>query len=515
MDVISKIRSVTQKFHQNKFDSVIKECKKIIDIDPGNIFILNLCGLALQNTGNFLKSIDYFEKVINLDSRHLPAINNLANSYKNLEEMDLAEKLYLRVLKIDALHFETNFNYGNLKFELNQLKEAIELFDIALKINPKNTRVYMSLAIAHRSIGNFEKSKDFCNKAIALNPHLIDGHKLLSTLIDYKKDKKHLKEMNKIIYDMAENKKKPIGLFFATGKAYEDIGDYENSFKNLKIGNEIKSKNINYNINNDIKVFRNIIKTFQSIDFKKIDKKNQNKKMIFICGMPRSGTTLVEQIISAHDNVGAGGELTYLHNIVNETFFNDNKIIKSTLDKEIYSKENIIYEKYFNKLKIKKFNSKFITDKNPLNFFWIGFIKIFFPGSKIIYCNRNPKDLTFSLYKNVFGSPNMNWTYDENNISSYYNNHLDLMNFWNEKIPNYIYKANNEKIIDNPENEVKNLIKFLELPWDKKCLTPNKFNKSAIKTITNVNARNPINNLSVNSSANYEKYLSRMYSLLN
>ena len=109
----------------------------------------------------------------------------------------------------------------------------------------------------------------------------------------------------------------------------------------------------------------------------------------------------------------------------------------------------------------------------------------------------------------------MNWTYDENNISSYYNNHLDLMNFWNEKIPNYIYKANNEKIIDNPENEVKNLIKFLELPWDKKCLTPNKFNKSAIKTITNVNARNPINNLSVNSSANYEKYLSRMYSLLN
>ena len=207
--------------------------------------------------------------------------------------------------------------------------------------------------------------------------------------------------------------------------------------------------------------------------------------------------------------------MTYLHNIVNETFFNDNKIIKSTLDKEIYSKENIIYEKYFNKLKIKKFNSKFITDKNPLNFFWIGFIKIFFPGSKIIYCNRNPKDLTFSLYKNVFGSPNMNWTYDENNISSYYNNHLDLMNFWNEKIPNYIYKANNEKIIDNPENEVKNLIKFLELPWDKKCLTPNKFNKSAIKTITNVNARNPINNLSVNSSANYEKYLSRMYSLLN
>ena len=86
MDVISKIRSVTQKFHQNKFDSVIKECKKIIDIDPGNIFILNLCGLALQNTGNFLKSIDYFEKVINLDSRHLPAINNLANSYKNLED---------------------------------------------------------------------------------------------------------------------------------------------------------------------------------------------------------------------------------------------------------------------------------------------------------------------------------------------------------------------------------------------------------------------------------------------
>ena len=109
----------------------------------------------------------------------------------------------------------------------------------------------------------------------------------------------------------------------------------------------------------------------------------------------------------------------------------------------------------------------------------------------------------------------MNWTYAESNISSYYNIHLDLMKFWNEKIPNYIYEANNEKIINNPESEIKTLIKFLGLTWDQKCLTPNKSNKSPIKTITNINVRNPINNLSVNSSANYEKYLSEMFNLLN
>ena len=109
----------------------------------------------------------------------------------------------------------------------------------------------------------------------------------------------------------------------------------------------------------------------------------------------------------------------------------------------------------------------------------------------------------------------MNWTYDTKNISTYYNIHLDLIKFWNEKIPNFIYEVNNEKIINNPEKEIKDLNFFLGLSWDEKCLKPHKFNKNPIKTITNVSVRKPINSKSVNTSLNYEKYLSEMFSSLN
>ncbi len=515
MNLTNKIRIVTQNFHQKKFKSVIKECKKILKVETNNPFIYNLCGLAFQNIGQISESLDYFKSAIKINENDLSAKNNIANSYKNLDEIDLAERFYLAALKINPLYFEALFNYGNLKFDLNKITEAIELYNRASKINPKDVTIFMNLAISYRSLGSFDKAKEFCNKALKLNPKMIDGHKFLSTLTDYKKDITHLKVMNKIVSENIGNKEKQEGLFFAIGKAYEDIGDYENSFKNLKMGNAIKNKNIKYNINDDKKLFQNILNAFQDIDFKKIEKKPSNKKIIFICGMPRSGTTLIEQIISSHDEVQAGGELTYLDSIIHETFFDESRLKKNKINAEMESNKNTISEKYFNKPKIKELKSKFITDKNPLNFFWIGFIKIFFPESKIIYCNRNPKDLTFSLYKNAFGSPSMNWTYAESNISSYYNIHLDLMKFWNEKIPNYIYEANNEKIINNPESEIKTLIKFLGLTWDQKCLTPNKSNKSPIKTITNINVRNPINNLSVNSSANYEKYLSEMFNLLN
>lgn len=515
MDVANKIKILTQNFHQKKFNTVIKECKKIIKIETNNSFIYNLCGLALQNIGQISKSLDYFKNAIRINENNLSAKNNIANSYKNLDELDLAEKFYLEALKINPLYFESLFNYGNLKFDLNKIIEAIELYNKALSVDPRNITVCMNLAISHRSLGDFDKAKEFCNKAIELNPKLIDGHKFLSTLIDYKKDVTHLEVMNKIASEHVVNKEKNAGLYFAIGKAYEDIGDYKNSFKNLKKGNAIKNENVRYNINDDKKLFQNIINIFENIDFEKIQKNSQNQNIIFICGMPRSGTTLIEQIISSNDEVQAGGELTYLDNIINETFFDENRLIKSKIDAEIESKENTINDKYFNKPKIKELKSKFITDKNPLNFLWAGFIKIFFPNSKIIYCSRNPKDLCFSLYKNAFGSSKMNWTYDIKNISTYYNIHLDLIKFWNEKTPNFIYEVNNEKIINNPVKEIKDLNFFLGLSWDEKCLKPHKFNKSPIKTITNVSVRKPINSKSVNSSSNYEKYLSEMFSLLN
>ena len=152
---------------------------------------------------------------------------------------------------------------------------------------------------------------------------------------------------------------------------------------------------------------------------------------------------------------------------------------------------------------LERFNSDkdFITDKAPLNFRWIGLIKILFPNSKIIHCTRDPKDNCLSLYKNFFEG-GLNFSYNQKELVAYYKLYLDLMNFWQNLFPGSIYEAKYEKIINNPESEIKAMVKFCELPWEDDCLNFHK-NKTPIKTMSTAQARQPIYKSSLNS---YEKF---------
>ena len=235
--------------------------------------------------------------------------------------------------------------------------------------------------------------------------------------------------------------------------------------------------------------------------------------MIFILGMPRSGTSLVEQIISSHTQVYGAGELDYLEILIANNFNKNNvfnaNILKDTNSKNNFNEISTQYHKFLETLEAKE---KFITDKAPLNFLWIGFIKIFFPNAKIIHCVRDPKDNCLSLYKNVFDK-NLNWTYSQSDLSEYYINYYQLMKFWNIKIPNFIYNVSYENLISKPDKEIKNLIKYCGLGWEDKCL---KFynNKKPIKTVSSAQARQRLYNSSISSSKNYEAYLSVLFSNL-
>ena len=196
----------------------------------------------------------------------------------------------------------------------------------------------------------------------------------------------------------------------------------------------------------------------------KLKKKIISKKnIIFILGMPRSGTSLVEQIVSSHSNVFGSGELPQLSKIVKDCLM-DNDIISETKVNNLVNNDFIIAqlsESYYDYLK--RFNSQegFITDKAPLNFRWIGFIKILFPNAKIIHCTRDPRDNCFSLYKNYFEG-GLNFSYDQNELATYYKLYLNLMNFWLDLFPGSIYEANYEKIINNPRNEIIKIIDFCD-----------------------------------------------------
>ena len=513
MELLEKIQALNNHLIAKNYKKVIDGCNKILKKNPNIPYVLNLCGLALQGSKNTLASINFFNKAIELEPENIAAMNNLANSYKALSKFDIAEKLYLKVLKINPKYIKAFNNYGNLKQQIGDFNGCIELYLKALEIKP-NVNILLSLASAYQEIGNFKKCKEIADKALTAQPRNTSIHKLISSIIDYENDNDHLIVMENLIKDKTLKTEQLVDLSFGLGKAYEDIGNYEKSFENLEKGNKLKKTKNNYKIDNQVKLFESITKTFDDLDLERLKQTSKNKSIIFICGMPRSGTTLIEQIIAAHPQVNGAGELIYLQNLIEQNFIEDFKFNKQKIINEALSNNNIIERKYFELLDFHKFSSKFITDKAPQNFRWIGFIKIFFPNSKIIHCNRNAKDNCLSLFKNNFASSHMDWTYDQKDIAEYYNLYYGLMKFWNKKLPNDIYNANYERIVQNKETEIKKLIEFCGLKWDSACLNHHKHIKTPISTVSVVQARKPIYSSSLNSNNKYSKYLNSLYSSL-
>ena len=513
MELLEKLETLNNHLMAKNYKKVIDGCNKILKKNPNIPYVLNLCGLALQGSKNTLASINFFNKAIEFEPENIAAMNNLANSYKALSKFDIAEKLYLKILKINPKYIKAFNNYGNLKQQIGDFNGCIELYLKALEIKP-NVNILLSLASAYQEIGNFKKCKEIANKALTAQPRNTSIHKLISSIIDYKNDNDHLIVMENLIKDKTLKSEQLVDLSFGLGKAYEDIGNYEKSFENLEKGNKLKKTKNNYKIDNQVKLFESITKTFDDLDLESLKQTSKNKSIIFICGMPRSGTTLIEQIIAAHPQVNGAGELIYLQNSIEQNFIEDFKLNKQKIINEASSNNNIIESKYFELLDFHKFSSKFITDKAPQNFRWIGFIKIFFPNSKIIHCNRNAKDNCLSLFKNNFASSHMDWTYDQKDIAEYYNLYYGLMKFWNKKIPNDIYNANYERIVQNKETEIKKLIEFCGLKWDSACLNHHKHIKTPISTVSVVQARKPIYSSSLNSNNKYSKYLNDLYSSL-
>ena len=514
MNFIAETQKLQNYLRVEDYKTVVYGCEKLINKFPNNPFLFNLLGLALHGSGKYLIAIDRYKKALDLDKNFLPAMNNLANSYKSIGNFEEAEFFYNKAIDSKPDYFQAINNYANLKALVFDYTSAIEFYEKALKIKENDITILFSLANAYHAIGDIIKTKEIISKILHYNPKHVSTHKLLSSIVNYSNDNANLNEMKNLILKNELSNSQIVDLSFALGKAYEDLKEYENSFLYLKKANFLKKKEYNYKIKDEELLIDSIKESFKDFNFKDGKKNFDKRRAIFICGMPRSGTTLVEQIIASHNDVFGAGELIYIQKTINKRLIFEKKLSKEKLNNEIELSSNIINESYFKMINYHKFNENNFTDKAPQNFRWIGILKLFFPNSKIIYCKRNAKDNCLSIYKNFFASDDMKWAFDEKNIANYYKMHLNLMDFWKSKFGDYIYEINYEKLVLNKEEEIKKLIKFCDLDWDPICLDHHKSKKTPIKTVSISQARKPVYKSSVNSNLNYENYLSEMFDLL-
>ena len=504
-NIKEKIPILIKKFEIGKFHDVINDSLVLLKKND-NDFLWNLTGLSFQNINQIEKSINCFENALGLNPRNFSASNNLGISYKKLRNYTKAEECLQRSVELNSEYVNALVNLGNLKNETYFFDNAISYYNKALNLNKNLPLVHLNMSSVYQSLNKINEAKEHLNKALLIDEKFTIADQKLTTLEKYDEKNPHTKMMSYKLEKLKLNENQKVYLHFGLYKAYKDLKEYEKSFHHLKNGNQLQRKLIKYDIDQHKSLSRKIKSIFSKVNLNELQQKNGGENNIFILGMPRSGTTLIEKIISSHSNVSSISESNFIPEKVYEYLNKDSEGFINFLKSNFQDKYNTF---------IKSFNikGKIVLDKTLTNFWHIGCIKIFFPKAKIIHVFRNPKDNCLSIFENLFDYPE-GWNSDQNELAEYYLIYKDLMNFWNKLFENSILHIKYEDIILNTESKVKEIIKFCDLKWENACLEFHK-NNNPIKTLSFNQANKPIYKTSVNKYELYEKELKILFSKLN
>jgi len=501
----SELKKIQKYFLAQKFKKVIEKTTNLMKKDANQVPFYNYIGLSYRQLGQNQNAESIFKKGLEIFPNSLTIICNLGALYRVMSRFEEAEHFLKKGLEIKEDDFNTLCNYGNLKRDINQNKEAIKYYKKAYKINKYNETLLINLAGAYQIDAEFEISKNILKEIHVNFPKNTKADFMYSSIHNYQENDDHRNEMiNKLNLDLQDQD--IVYLNFAIGKSYSDVKKYqESSSYFIKANKSQFNLFTDYKFEDELNKFNIIKSRFKNFEFKDLCP-NKKPNLIFIVGLPRSGTTLTHQIISSHSEVYGAGELPIIANIFNNKI-NDNLFLNKVFKDNEYYNNSFIQEfaekveKIFN-----QFDSKIILDKLPLNFMWIGFIKLLFPQAKIIHCKRNLRDVALSIYRNYFDGGHLPWSYNEENLVKFIKEYENLMNFWNNKLPNQIYNCEYENLVNNKLDETKRIISFCNLDWQDSCIDHTK-NDTGIKTVSISQARKPIYKSSIKLSDNYLDYL--------
>jgi len=497
----------------SKFDAAIDQYNTVLKFDK-SYFVLFELAIIYYNIREFKKSLITFNDLLKVKADIPEAYFYLG--LINIKNIDLAIANFKKAIIYKENYAAAYNNIALLLVEKSILDEAIYFYNQAIKYNPNIHYFYSNLAQVYLAKGDFDKVKNFINKALDLDPNDGESHRILSVITDYKNDQIHFKKIKNIFETINLNDNSKMHLSFALAKAYEEKKDFKSASSSLILANQIRRSSFNFNIISEINQFELLQKNFDKDFFIRHKLSGFNsKKPIFIVGMPRSGTSLVEQIISSHPDIFGGGELTYLANCINKHFnYVDPSVFFEAIKNEKGSNFYKIGQDYIDLVNKFSDNKKYVTDKMPVNFRLIGFIKIALPDAKVIHCQRIAEDTCLSIFKNYFGKDVMPWAYNQQELALYYKNYQKLMDHWNKTLPNFIYNVSYEELINNQEEESKKLIKYCGLDWHEDCLNFYR-NKRSVSTASANQVRQNIYTSSINTWKNYERYLIELFNGLN
>ena len=490
---------------------------------------------AHNNLGNIFRELEQlnaavksYEKVVAINPDYPEAHFNLGNTLVELEQLETAVKSYEKVIAINPDYHQAHYNLGNTLAELGQLETAVKSYEKVIAINPDHPEAYFNLGSSLQQLGKLDQAIKSYEKAISIRPNYSGAYYNLSYLKKYTASDPQISKMQSLISSDDITQSGRIDLYFALAKVNENLDNQDELFKYLHEGNRLLKHELNYSLDRSKTLFSTVKETF-STPYPDIEKSLSSEpstfKPIFIVGMPRSGSTLVEQIISSHHAVHGAGEFQDLRSLIAPILSDDliqgSKIASTSIgSNKIYlsSKASLpeaaflsLRKQYLDVLSNLNVSESVITDKSLLNFRFIGFILTAFPEAKIVHMKRDARAICWSIYKSNFRNTGNGYSYNFDDLAGFYGLYTDLMDFWHQLFPDRIYDMCYEDLTTNQEEETRKLLEYCELEWDDNCLNFHT-SKRAVKTASALQVRQKMYQ---GSSEAWKKYKTHLQPLIN
>ncbi len=518
--------------------------RQAIVADPNYTEPLNNLGTVLVQDERAAEAIPILEAALQLNSNYSDALCNLGFARNALEQFDLAEPMFLRAIELRPDYAEAHQGLARVFQEKNELDKAVQAATTAVRIAPEKAEVHSTLGQVHSRMGYFDLSVESFDKALALDPAL--GSALLGKGILYMEAGRLAEAEDLFVHSLAVSSEplasrfyitqvrktrtgddnlaalveemkhaahlpedKTTFLHFALGKCYEDIKDYDKAFEHYAQGCRSKRASNGYDHEEKMRLFDNVMAQMNRSRIEVLSgHDNPSDVPIFILGMPRSGTTLTEQIIASHPAVYGAGELYDLLNIGSMSTSADSVDVSFGDNFKDLNHEHLAAwgESYIKGLRQRAPDAVRITDKMPANFLLLGLIHLMLPNARIIHMRRNPLDTCLSCFNRLFHS-GQDHTYDLVELGSYYRKYVEVMDHWRSVLPEGAFlDLHYEELVSDNETQTRRLIDYCGLEWDDACLEPHK-TKRAIRTASVTQVREPIYTSSIERWRCYEKFL--------
>lgn len=477
---------------------------------------------AYCNAGNALLALDRFDEAAQAYQQALQykpqltdAMRGMANfhlhKHQLAEAMDYAEKAQ----SLEPGSAEIYSLIAQIHSENGLSQEAESYYNKALAIDKFYTTAITGLAQLMLTTGNSERAVEYCQAALKIDPYMVEPLLILVHSRKVKPDENKIPALQEMLDDCepAQNTLL-LNLHFALGKCYDDIGEYVKAFSHFQLGCQEKRKRINYDATQHRANCQNVIDTFSKETIAtRATVNNQLTKPVFIIGMPRSGTTLTEQILASHPDVYAAGELSDLANILTHSANKVGQAFPEFIEKLTEHDMQDMANNYIGQLTQKALdNSRYITDKMPANFLYLGLIYMLFPQAKVIHVKRHPLDTCLSIYSRLFRGEQL-YSYDLTELGLFYCDYSRLMEHWRSVLPeNTFLDFQYEELVNNTVQQTQRLLEYCELPWDNACLDFYDTDRH-IKTASFDQVRKPIYGTSIGRWQHYEKELQPLLAL--